>query len=166
MDSRDQGVGLTTCVAKLSEANRRSSKAPLQRFDFLMPKASHQMIIHHPYRLHEGVNNRWTAKIEPALLEVFRHATRYFGFCLNVRHAAGRILNDAAIGKSPEIVRKSLFLLNIEVNAPAFYSALDFTPMADNTSIRHKAFNFFGAISDDPLSIETVEGGPKILALS
>jgi hypothetical protein len=40
---------------------------------FGISKATHQVIIHHADRLHEGVTDRWPDEVKSALEQVFAH---------------------------------------------------------------------------------------------
>ena len=50
-----------------------------------MPETTHQVIIHHPRRLHMRVDDRRTDKIKPALFEVLAYHVRLFARCRNLR---------------------------------------------------------------------------------
>src|SRR5712691_7455708 len=70
---------------------------------FWIPKAAHPVVIHHTYGLHECVADRWTHKVEAAVLQVFAHGDGFLGFCRHVLALAPGVLDRPAADKLPDV---------------------------------------------------------------
>ena len=92
-----------------------------------MPKTTHQMIIHHPDRLHVGVHDRAADEFEATLFQIFAQRIGLERGGGRVTQTSPAVLNGLSIHESPNVVvEASEFVLNVQERPRVGDSRIDF----------------------------------------
>ena len=93
-----------------------SPQYSLQLVDLTMTITTRQMIVGHPHRLHEGVTDRRTHKLEAAHLQVFAHGVRFRCCDGQISRSRPAITNRLATNELPQIsVETAKFFRHLSV---------------------------------------------------
>src|SRR3990172_5203468 len=81
----------------------------------LIPKAAGCVVIHHPYRLHEGITNRRADELESPFFQVFAHCIGFFCFRRYLRKKTELMTDWFTTDKLPDVfIEAAEFFLNLE----------------------------------------------------
>src|SRR5579862_1195242 len=124
------------------------------------------MIVHHAYRLHEGIANGGSYKIESALLEILAHGIGLRGARLNLLRRPDRIHSRLASDELPDItVEAAKLFLHLEERSRIRDGGSDFEFVAHDSSIGKQLLDLLAIIGGDALDVEAVECPAVIFAL-
>jgi len=133
---------------------------------FFIAKATGQMVIHHPHRLHKGITDGGAAKAEAALLHVFADGIGKPCAGWNMLQVFPFVVNGLVIGKAPDIaVEAAEFLLHLQERFCIFHRRLNLHLVPDDAGILHQRAELFGIVPRDFLRIEVVECLSEVFAL-
>src|SRR5688572_7829912 len=101
----------------MSLVSRLSLPLP-QRFALLVAKASGDVIVHHPRRLHVSVDDRAADELEAALLEILAERIRFGRDRRDLLLLRPAILDRLAADERPQVLGKAAVLrLKIQIRA-------------------------------------------------
>ena len=131
-----------------------------------MSAAADEVIVHHPDRLHEGVDDGGPAKFEAARLQILGYCFGEGGPGGNVAGAAGVIDDRAAVDEIPEIGRKASLLLQRQPGPRRGRRALDLRAVADDALVLHQRGKLAFVESRDLFRPKAGERGAKRLSFA
>ena len=137
---------------------------PLQIFlYFPMPLACHQMIVHQPGGLHEGIADRGADKTETAFFEIRAHGIRFLGSGWYLLQRSPLVDSGFSPNKLPDIfIETAVLLLNCQEGFSVGNGGRNFETVADNARIIHQTFEFAFIESGDLNRVELGEGFAEV----
>ena len=125
------------------------------------------MVVDHPGRLHDSVQDRTAAEFESAGDHVFTHRIRDRAFGRDLGQGLPAILDRFPIGEAPQIrIQSAKLLLNFEDPVGVIDDGVDFGLIADDPRVGEQFLNFHVGVAGDNFDIKIVERMPKILPLA
>src|SRR5689334_9932062 len=131
-----------------------------------MTEARHEVIVHHPDRLHERIADGGPDEAKPALGEGFAHRVGLPAAGRQVAQGAPTILLGRPIHEAPEKGAEPAFLLlELEECARIADRRAHLLPVPYDSWILQYLFNLSGVVARHPRGIESVEHLEKARAL-
>src|SRR5215469_9026387 len=107
-----------------------------RELNFLPAETLHDVIVDHPYCLHEGIANGCPGKGETSTLQLLAHRVRFPGLCGNVLQALPGVLTRLSIDKLPEKrIETARVGLDREKRACILNGRLDLQPVSHDLRI-------------------------------
>lgn len=101
-----------------------------------MSKTAGEMIIDHAGRLHEGVADCRTDKLEAAFFEGLAHGIRFRGCGGNVLEGLPMVADRSSVNKLPDVgVERAEFGLDFQKGLGISHGGLYFKPVADDARV-------------------------------
>src|SRR6266702_2215244 len=151
------------------DRNRPPAIAPIglsQPPDLAIPEATHQVIVHHPHRLHMRINHRRADKREPPLLQVLAERVRLRRSRRNLPHRLPPVHPRPPVDEPPCIrVKAAELLLERQKRPRVPYRRLNLQPVADDPRIQRQLLNSLLRIARHFCRIEPAERPPVSLPL-
>ena len=122
-----------------------------------MTIAGDQMVVDHPDRLHEGIDDRRSDKFEAALLEIFGDGAGKRRLRRDLALAAKRVLNRLAVDEAPQIGSKTLLRLDLEIGNGVADAGIDLGAIAHDPGVGEQRVDFSAIVACDFSGIEFVE---------
>ncbi len=122
------------------------------------------MVIHHPRRLHEGINDRWPAKGKPRLFQILGNLRRQGREGRHLGHAGKVVLQWRATNIGPKPVGKPGFFLNFQIGAGGFDRAFNLAAMAHNAGVCQQTLHIFLTPTGNHLGVKPLERHAKGIA--
>src|SRR5262249_49019488 len=140
-------------------------RSPLSSY-LSIPEAAHQVIVHHPNCLHEGITDRRSDKVEPAPAQVLAHVHRFLRISREALQAVPGILDWRAADKLPDVaIETAEFFLDFEKSLGIRDRGLDLQPVAYDAGIVHQSLDLVGFEARDFLRVKAAECFAISLAL-
>src|SRR6266404_3744746 len=137
-----------------------SSLLALSR-QLLIPKTTHQMIVHHPGRLHQRVTNRRPHEPKSPLLQILAQRVRFHRLRRQAFVRLPRILLRPPTHKSPHVrVKRPKLFLHLQERLRISDRRRNLQPIPDNPRVPQQRPHFFLVIPRHFLRIEPVKHFP------
>ena len=134
--------------------------------DWSISEATHQMVVDHSCRLHEGVTDGGADKAEAASLEVLAHRVGGFGLGRHVLHTLPRVPERAPSDEPPDvIVERAEFLLYLQKRPCVRYARLDLQTVPDDARIGEQSVHLSRVVTRNTPWVEPRERSPVVLTL-
>src|SRR5690348_8312690 len=131
-----------------------------------MTEARHEVIVHHPDRLHERIADGGPDEAKPALGEGFAHCVRLSAAGWQVSQGAPTILLGRPAYEAPEKGAETTFLLlELEECAGIADGRAHLLPVSHDSWIFQYLFDLSGVVARHPRGVESVEHLEKAGAL-
>ena len=131
-----------------------------------MPRAGHEVIVHHSGRLHQRIADCRACKLESMPQQVAAHRIGFPGPRRYLGHRSPTILDRLATNETPQIsVEGSEFFAHGEKRLRILDRRRDLQPVAHNAFVTEKPFHIARAIPGDLFRAKSSERLPVILAL-
>jgi len=136
-------------------------------FEFGIPIAALQVIVHHARGLHMGVDHRRPDEFEASFLEVLADPVRQLGARRHLLEARESIVQGLSVNQAPDVlVEGSEFPAHIEEGFGVGHRRGYLQLVADDSLVFHERRDLPGIIKGDLAEIEIVESLSEILPLS
>src|SRR5579864_110921 len=130
------------------------------------PEAGRQVIVDHPGRLHESVNDGRPDEAEAALFEVLADRIRERRAAGHLLHAATAALQRLPVDETPQVgIERAEFAPDAEKGAGVVDGGLDLQPVADDAGVAEQPPDVAGAEARYLCRVEPGKGAAVVFAL-
>src|SRR5580765_123600 len=132
-----------------------------------IPKACHEVVIHHSHSLHEGVTDRTSDETKAALFQILAHRIRHRRARRDLARLCPRIHSLTASNKLPDVsIKAAEFFCNCQHCLRITDCARNLQPVAHDAFVVHEAAHFLRVVTRDNYRIKVVERGAIVFTLA